>query len=151
MKKKNIDKTIILNRWCDLPELQVGSFDSFLKLSTPYWWWEVSSLKLSLPLLFYLIHQILLFCCTPRTDIPSFCDKKRPTREKVQYYPQNSQAKRRLVLMCFPSFSSLTIHNCTTKTAPCRMCGFWAFDWVEPAVELDGQRMNNPTIQQPAL
>lgn len=54
------------------------------------------------------------------------------------------------------SFLLLTTTRCTPpltlpqKTAPRRMCGFWAFDRVKPADLLEGLRRNNPTIQEQA-
>lgn len=49
-----------------------------LKLSTPHWWWEVLNIKLSLTLLVYFIHQVLLFWYKPHTDIPlSFATEKK--------------------------------------------------------------------------
>ncbi len=65
-------------------------------------------------------------------------------------YPLNNKEKHQSMLVCFhcpcctPPFALLQ------KTAPLRMCGFWAFDRVKPTWLLEGPKRNNPTIQDQA-
>lgn len=65
-------------------------------------------------------------------------------------YPLNNKEKHQPMLVCFHCPCCTPPFTLLQKTAPLRMCGFWAFDRVKPTWLLEGPKRNNPTIQDQA-